>query len=160
MGETEHADRKCRTLSVRRLAERVDQPPPPAKGARDPVARRVRRRHRNRRATIARAHRDRAAGISPRARGDPEPPAPRTRGLSISSVRKSDLTGHRPADGHFQGGGEGVDAPRPRAHRRRNGARTVSGNDARSEEHTSELQSLMRISYAVFCLKKKIQNKI
>src|SRR3546814_10315452 len=31
---------------------------------------------------------------------------------------------------------------------------------ARSEEHTSELQSLMRISYAVFCLKKKKQNKI
>src|SRR3546814_3788945 len=28
---------------------------------------------------------------------------------------------------------------------------------ARSEEHTSELQSLMRISYAVFCLKKKNQ---
>src|SRR3546814_9581081 len=30
---------------------------------------------------------------------------------------------------------------------------------ARSEEHTSELQSLMRISYAVYCLKKKIQYK-
>src|SRR3546814_6666010 len=30
--------------------------------------------------------------------------------------------------------------------------------DARSEEHTSELQSLMRISYAVFCLKKKKKN--
>src|SRR3546814_1778869 len=29
----------------------------------------------------------------------------------------------------------------------------------RSEEHTSELQSLMRISYAVFCLKKKKQNR-
>src|SRR3546814_1237127 len=29
----------------------------------------------------------------------------------------------------------------------------------RSEEHTSELQSLMRISYAVFCLKKKKRNK-
>src|SRR3546814_4671490 len=29
------------------------------------------------------------------------------------------------------------------------------GDPARSEEHTSELQSLMRISYAVFCLKKK-----
>src|SRR3546814_1418513 len=29
----------------------------------------------------------------------------------------------------------------------------------RSEEHTSELQSLMRISYAVFCLKKKNQNR-
>src|SRR3546814_5886095 len=28
----------------------------------------------------------------------------------------------------------------------------------RSEEHTSEIQSLMRISYAVFCLKKKIQD--
>src|SRR3546814_7146717 len=31
----------------------------------------------------------------------------------------------------------------------------VDGVDRRSEEHTSELQSLMRISYAVFCLKKK-----
>src|SRR3546814_6854085 len=31
----------------------------------------------------------------------------------------------------------------------------VTGVDMRSEEHTSELQSLMRISYAVFCLKKK-----
>src|SRR3546814_8883985 len=30
-----------------------------------------------------------------------------------------------------------------------------AGHDLRSEEHTSELQSLMRISYAVFCLKKK-----
>src|SRR3546814_7516264 len=30
---------------------------------------------------------------------------------------------------------------------------------SRSEEHTSELQSLMRISYAVFCLKKKKQTK-
>src|SRR3546814_4471572 len=30
-----------------------------------------------------------------------------------------------------------------------------AGIEARSEEHTSELQSLMRISYAVFCLKKK-----
>src|SRR3546814_2533754 len=30
-----------------------------------------------------------------------------------------------------------------------------TGNLVRSEEHTSELQSLMRISYAVFCLKKK-----
>src|SRR3546814_5466146 len=30
----------------------------------------------------------------------------------------------------------------------------------RSEEHTSELQSLMRISYAVFCLKKKINIKV
>src|SRR3546814_6613163 len=34
-------------------------------------------------------------------------------------------------------------------------AAIVKGATARSEEHTSELQSLMRISYAVFCLKKK-----
>src|SRR3546814_11425197 len=32
--------------------------------------------------------------------------------------------------------------------------------DVRSEEHTSELQSLMRISYAVFCLKQKQQSKM
>src|SRR3546814_10731724 len=31
----------------------------------------------------------------------------------------------------------------------------LAGTEDRSEEHTSELQSLMRISYAVFCLKKK-----
>src|SRR3546814_10326937 len=31
----------------------------------------------------------------------------------------------------------------------------LAGQEGRSEEHTSELQSLMRISYAVFCLKKK-----
>src|SRR3546814_3239999 len=34
------------------------------------------------------------------------------------------------------------------------------GRAKRSEEHTSELQSLMRISYAVFCLKKKRNKKI
>src|SRR3546814_1393988 len=34
-------------------------------------------------------------------------------------------------------------------------SRRQAGTDRRSEEHTSELQSLMRISYAVFCLKKK-----
>src|SRR3546814_7817589 len=34
-------------------------------------------------------------------------------------------------------------------------ARLSDAETARSEEHTSELQSLMRISYAVFCLKKK-----
>src|SRR3546814_1149126 len=36
----------------------------------------------------------------------------------------------------------------------------ILGRDLRSEEHTSELQSLMRISYAVFCLKKKTKNYI
>src|SRR3546814_8151134 len=38
---------------------------------------------------------------------------------------------------------------------RRPGLRDVPASRPRSEEHTSELQSLMRISYAVFCLKKK-----
>src|SRR3546814_8168128 len=42
-----------------------------------------------------------------------------------------------------------------RASKARTTASPVSG---RSEEHTSELQSLMRISYAVFCLKKKNHN--
>src|SRR3546814_10067268 len=35
------------------------------------------------------------------------------------------------------------------------GAAIINCTSVRSEEHTSELQSLMRISYAVFCLKKK-----
>src|SRR3546814_5243515 len=37
--------------------------------------------------------------------------------------------------------------------------RSVKRHSPRSEEHTSELQSLMRISYAVFCLKKKKRKK-
>src|SRR3546814_8223582 len=61
-----------------------------------------------------------------------------------------------------------VDSPRPRrgpgakcgkagpSPSRRGHAQYQSAN--RSEEHTSELQSLMRISYAVFCLKKKNKN--
>src|SRR3546814_11809495 len=58
----------------------------------------------------------------------------------------------------------GVDA-RPRCDRRSHcgdagGVDRRGGGRApgRSEEHTSELQSLMRISYAVFCLKKKTNN--
>src|SRR3546814_2134912 len=50
-------------------------------------------------------------------------------------------------------------SPRPA---RRRADRLQRGNSrptgGRSEEHTSELQSLMRISYAVFCLKKKKKN--
>src|SRR3546814_2313063 len=62
------------------------------------------------------------------------------------------------------------DLRRPRALARLAVARRVAGArldadvephflDRRSEEHTSELQSLMRISYAVFCLKKKKKYK-
>src|SRR3546814_6043583 len=39
--------------------------------------------------------------------------------------------------------------------RHASGMRVLPTDPVRSEEHTSELQSLMRISYAVFCLKKK-----
>src|SRR3546814_2621004 len=56
----------------------------------------------------------------------------------------------------------GEDRARPDAPPRRGkhavraaGPGMMSGTGWRSEEHTSELQSLMRISYAVFCLKKK-----
>src|SRR3546814_10783898 len=42
--------------------------------------------------------------------------------------------------------------------RRGDVGRDASTRSLRSEEHTSELQSLMRISYAVFCLKKKKHN--
>src|SRR3546814_1314181 len=44
---------------------------------------------------------------------------------------------------------------RPAGHE---GDRRLAAEHGRSEEHTSELQSLMRISYAVFCLKKKNKN--
>src|SRR3546814_4202328 len=54
-----------------------------------------------------------------------------------------------------------IEARRPLVHQaqhQRLGAeRTMRVGGIRSEEHTSELQSLMRISYAVFCLKKKKQ---
>src|SRR3546814_3396239 len=45
-------------------------------------------------------------------------------------------------------------------HDYRNVTEHAPASAVRSEEHTSELQSLMRISYAVFCLKKKIHIKI
>src|SRR3546814_4977054 len=51
----------------------------------------------------------------------------------------------------------GVDRRAPRRRRPQHGGagHLRQGLHRRSEEHTSELQSLMRISYAVFCLKKK-----
>src|SRR3546814_3235122 len=45
-------------------------------------------------------------------------------------------------------------------HRRGEQQRDRIGDAFRSEEHTSELQSLMRISYAVFCLTKKNHKKL
>src|SRR3546814_1606380 len=58
-------------------------------------------------------------------------------------------------DGDYRRNGEarhrGICFSRPQAQE----AAIDDGDADRSEEHTSELQSLMRISYAVFCLKKK-----
>src|SRR3546814_7956475 len=54
----------------------------------------------------------------------------------------------------IQPSGEAVQRLQPILHR----AETDDHLSARSEEHTSELQSLMRNSYAVFCLKKKKKN--
>src|SRR3546814_5749754 len=51
-----------------------------------------------------------------------------------------------------------IDVSRSRGGRPRR-RRTSIAVTMRSEEHTSELQSLMRISYAVFCLKKKTKNQ-
>src|SRR3546814_19390661 len=96
------------------------------------------------------------------ARSDPPRPAVERRRL-----RRRPLSRERHAHGaqarrdHLPLGA-GVGRPlRPRAPgfgppRRRGSVRTgVRGRKLRSEEHTSELQSLMRNSYAVFCLKKK-----
>src|SRR3546814_8197086 len=51
---------------------------------------------------------------------------------------------------------DGFGNPVAQHHKRRVPFRRLA-DGLRSEEHTSELQSLMRISYAVFCLKKKTQ---
>src|SRR3546814_9678707 len=82
--------------------------------------------------------------------------ARRARGLAAVGLRRGDgvLRGagrvDQPAGAVVVAGG----APRLRI---RAGRR--AGRWRRSEEHTSELQSLMRISYAVFCLKKKNNTK-
>src|SRR3546814_2130859 len=61
-----------------------------------------------------------------------------------------------PAQGHAGRAGGRCGAAR----RDRGRGRTHPGHPERSEEHTSELQSLMRISYAVFCLKEKKKKNV
>src|SRR3546814_1883117 len=61
--------------------------------------------------------------------------------------------GHRRDDRHHTA--HRLAHPLCRAGARHRQARPPEADSRRSEEHTSELQSLMRISYAVFCLKKK-----
>src|SRR3546814_3738858 len=57
------------------------------------------------------------------------------------------------------GGGLALQIPVPREEKQQQAAAGGGPAPHRSEEHTSELQSLMRISYAVFCLKKKKKRK-
>src|SRR3546814_5010010 len=54
-----------------------------------------------------------------------------------------------------RGSGAGIEVQQRRRRELAGGVQAAAGS-VRSEEHTSELQSLMRISYAVFCLKKQI----
>src|SRR3546814_10612103 len=89
---------------------------------------------------------------SPRRRGDrgraaAADPAGGGRGDRQARPQALREAGHEDPDRGQGDGGEEEQRQRDRDHR------------GRSEEHTSELQSLMRISYAVFCLKKKTKNK-
>src|SRR3546814_3615946 len=69
--------------------------------------------------------------------------------LDARPFAKQSLDGHKLGDVAIALEGFSVAAP----------IETEGDADNRSEEHTSELQSLMRISYAVFCLKKKNYDK-
>src|SRR3546814_7025668 len=86
-----------------------------------------------------------------------------------SDVCSSDLGWPPPPHSSANSCSRAAPSPSPRraagghgpASRRRRACRAVLSRwrKSRSEEHTSELQSLMRISYAVFCLKKKNKKK-
>src|SRR3546814_1816921 len=76
------------------------------------------------------------------------------KGLTTYEPRKI----HRPRQRLPAGGADDRDPHEPSADRPRT-YRQGAARRQRSEEHTSELQSLMRISYAVFCLQKKKEAK-
>src|SRR3546814_8245635 len=79
----------------------------------------------------------------------PYTPLFRSAGLQPSARRVDARQQPYPAARHRLAAGGGRRAPPA------GGGRRATAGAERSEEHTSELQSLMRISYAVFCLKKK-----
>src|SRR3546814_4725055 len=85
-------------------------------------------------------------------RGDAETGRDRSEILVAEEIRQENLT----RDFRQRGDRAGVSVNRRSADVGKTGRIHA---DPRSEEHTSELQSLMRISYAVFCLKKKTQTK-
>src|SRR3546814_5302035 len=78
--------------------------------------------------------------------------------ISLADARVQCLVRRIPGAGSRTEGGPaagGAKACRPAEGSFFRGAEESACHPGRSEEHTSELQSLMRISYAVFCLKKK-----
>src|SRR3546814_8920599 len=75
--------------------------------------------------------------------GQAGPVADQQQGAIVGGDAEAGIGAH--AQVHHAAGFNAVDQP--------------AAAEARSEEHTSELQSLMRISYAVFCLKKKKSKK-
>src|SRR3546814_9464934 len=80
------------------------------------------------------------------------------RSIEWQTVANKGGNGHIVYSGDFKIGGFALGVLT--GHLRSDGNTEPGGTKARSEEHTSELQSLMRISYAVFCLKKKKSNTI
>src|SRR3546814_6950090 len=81
--------------------------------------------------------------------------APRLSPLRNGATPYAPAPDCRPASDHDVGYARG--GPRAGDGRGGSGGAARRTRDVRSEEHTSELQSLMRNSYAVFCLKKKKQ---
>src|SRR3546814_4798677 len=93
-------------------------------------------------------------------------PANRSRNRSDHATTKPQLAGLRGVTAMPWSSSTGTHDPSlpvrgqlapPSASTQASAASTTSSPAVRSEEHTSELQSLMRSSYAVFCLKKKTQ---
>src|SRR3546814_3570758 len=76
------------------------------------------------------------------------------------SVRTTMLMGSSPRSRDLESLPEHVVAINPDGVQSGGDRRPFDRRNDRSEEHTSELQSLMRISYAVFCLKKKTKTNV
>src|SRR3546814_6327466 len=106
------------------------------------------------------------SGLGPARRSVPAGDGPFVRHAHDNGERACTRPRAHEADAHIAHDNGGEPGPDPGRVSRRPGAASHAHRSAwttlllesvreRSEEHTSELQSLMRISYAVFCLKKK-----
>src|SRR3546814_9412615 len=83
---------------------------------------------------------------------------PRCAGGAEASCRHLQLGRHHRPPGRRRGDRAHAVERRFTSHQGEAAVGGLSLSQGRSEEHTSELQSLMRISYAVFCLKKKTKH--